>query len=241
MNPLISLIRIFLAVSILQLCYRDAPAQQNEKRIARETISRLASDSEFAFSEAYDVINPKSMHIEIDADKSSATICFSSHPVYTFAVEYIDYESDAVSISGRYLELTGNGTAGFYIDRAEKKVYVKRRTPDGTVRKLLYGAITVTKTSSGKERLLFKRNSNVTFKLHKTRNQVCADFYYSDFLVFTLHAVQLEVNGVVNPDVWDLTGNTDDTLSFNISRKILYFRQGDPKIIWAGVEKSAAR
>ncbi len=234
-----SLLRISIAVIILLVSYSNAIAQ-NEKKIAKGTISRLSSDAEFAFSETYAVINPKSIYIDADLRKYTATICFSSHPVYTFAVELIDYKSDAVSISGRYLELTGNGTASFYIDRAEKKVFLKRRSPDGSVRKIFYGAVTIERSSLKKERILFKRDSDLMFIIHNAGGQVRADFYYKDFFMFSLNVKQLKVNNIVNPDVWDLTGNTADVLSFNTSRKILYYRQRDPKTTWAGVIKSEA-
>ena len=236
MNPMISFFRIAIAVLILLVGYRAAPAQQNEKRITNGTISRLSGDSEFAFSETYTVINPKRISIDADIGKSSATLRFSTHPVYTFALETIDYESEAVSISGRYLQLTGNGTAHFYIDRAAKKIFLKQRGPDGYVRKIFYGAVRIEKLSTKKERILFERSSGLTFTLHNPQGIARADFSVNDFFMFSLNAKPLQVNNIINPDVWNLTGNTDDVLSLNTSRKILYYKNKEPKVTWAGVE-----
>ena len=237
MNTFKTVMHSFIT-GILLLGITGAAAQQNEKNIAKNAASRLADKLEFGFSETYDIVNAESMYIDIDLKKMSATLCFSSHPVYTFAAELIDYESDAASISGRYVELTGNGTARFYIDRAGKKVYVKTPGSGGGIKKIVYGRVTIERTASKKERIGFTGTAHMSFILHNTGGGARADFYLKEGFMFSLNAEPLTVDNIQNPFVWNLRGNTHDVLSVNTSKNILYFREKDPKITWARIVQS---
>ena len=114
---------VFLPINTNQIY---AQRDQDAGDIARALASRLSHGLDFGcWSEKYKIINHQIVYFDIDKKSKEAILYFRFHPIYKHEINIIDFESDKISISDRYIAIIVDSENNILIEPSSNKMFFK--------------------------------------------------------------------------------------------------------------------
>ena len=161
---------------------------------------------EEGYTATYEVLNHKSIYLDINKPDQTAVLYFNYHPVYQFRVEFPGTDEN-----GPIVLFDGDQESGLIIDRKTEHMSVLHSDDSEHA----VSAVTVQKIPGLKLRIVPENLNNFEFRLHNDSGTFRADFFINDFLVFGFDAgLVLEASDENSTcDIWDFVGNSSSLLN----------------------------
>ena len=185
---------VFLPINTNQIY---AQKDQDAGDIARALEYRLRNALDFGcWSEKYKITNHQIVYFDIDKKSKEAILYFRFHPIHKLEINIIDFESDKISISERYIEIIGDDENNILIEPSSNKMFFKSYN---SIKEI---DISIVDTPNEKQRIVIDNIEPFILLLNNCNEN---EDKIADFYIFNTKIMSLELSRYLNSKVvWEM-------------------------------------